>query len=70
MTKSLTPTGMHAVPEPNPFIAGQEAAKRNRGLADCPYVRGSHAWTRWLGGWRYQLRVLGLPEPAHVKERG
>lgn len=68
MSKIGSLTGQHAVPEPNPFVAGQEAAKYGRGMEACPYVRGSHAWTRWLGGWRYQLRVLGKPEPAHVKE--
>lgn len=59
--------GEKSVAEPNPFVAGQSAAKAGHTVEVCPYVKNSHAWVRWLNGWRYQLRVDGKPEPTTKK---
>lgn len=61
-------TGDHVVPEPNPFWAGQQAAKAGKAISVSPYKKNSREWVRWLSGYQYQRNVMNQPAPTYAKE--
>lgn len=68
MHKSHSHTGDHVVPEPNPFLAGQSAAKQGKAISVSPYKKGSREWVRWLNGYQYQRNVMNQPAATYTKE--